>query len=189
MSIPSLPRPLAKRIDKLARRAHAFHRFAHHPLCDSYRSEVFRLGRRFRLCKGCTLLAGGFVGGIAVGTLWTPSALVAGLACLAAVALGLTSLRRRLPKLLARLAPGLGLGLGLCAGWTCALLSLTAIAACVALYRRRGVERSRCERCHERDRMPCSGFVLIVRRERAFQRKADCWIDRHRRGQRRGLGL
>jgi hypothetical protein len=182
VSILPLPRLLTKRIDKLARRAHAFHRFAHHPLCDSYRSEVLRIGKRFRLCKGCTLLASGFLAGVALGVLWRPSAVVGGIAWSVALALGLTSLRQRLPKLMGRLLPGLGLGLGLCGGWLCALLSLTTVAACAALYRRRGVERSRCGPCHERDRKLCSGFVLIVRRERAFQRKADCWIERHHRG-------
>jgi hypothetical protein len=62
------------------------------------------------------------------------------------------------------------------------MLSLATIALCGVLYRRRGVERSRCEPCHERDRRLCSGFKLIVRRERAFQRKADGLIDRHRHG-------
>ena len=182
MSFPALPKPLARRIDKLAWRAHAFHRFAHHPLCDSYRSEVFRVGQRVRLCKGCSLLAGGFSIGVALGVLLRPAAVVGLVVWGLALGLGLTSLRRRLPKVIARLAPGLGLGLALWAGWLCALLSVTTVAACFVLYRRRGVERSRCEPCHERDRKPCSGFVLIVRRERAFQRKADCWIDRHRRG-------
>lgn len=182
MSLQALPRSLAKRIDKLAWRAHAFHRFAHHPLCDSYRSEVFRVGRRLRVCKGCSLLAAGFVLGLVGGALVRPSPALGMVVWGLALGLGLTSLRHRLPKALARLAPGLGVGLALWAGWLCALLSLTTVAACFALYRRRGVERSRCDPCHERDRKPCSGFVLIVRRERAFQRKADCWIDRHRRG-------
>jgi hypothetical protein len=182
VSLPSLPRPLAKRIDRLARRTHAFHRFAHHPLCDSYRGEVFRIGKRFCLCKGCSLLAGGYLLGIALGGLGRPSPIVGVVAWGLAVALGLSSLRCRLPKLVGRAIPGAGLGLALWAGWPCALLSLATVVACGVLYRRRGVERSRCEPCHERDRRPCSGFVLIVRRERAFQRKADCLIDRHRRG-------
>jgi hypothetical protein len=185
VSLEALPRPLAKRIDTLARRAHAFHRFAHHPLCDSYRSEVFRVGRRLRLCKGCSLLTAGFASGLVVGAIAPPPPVLGVLVWAVALALGLSSLRHRLPKLLARLIPGLGLGLVLWAGWLCALLSLTTVAACCALYRRRGVERSRCDSCHERDRKPCSGFVLIVRRERAFQRKADRWIERHRHG----LGL
>lgn len=182
MSLQALPRSLAQRIDKLAWRAHAFHRFAHHPLCDSYRSEVFRVGRRLRVCKGCSLLAMGFALGVLGGAIVRPSSATGVIAWALALTLGLTSLRHRLPKLLTRLTPGLGLGLALWAGWLCALLSLTTVAACCVLYRRRGVERSRCEPCHERDRKPCSGFVLIMRRERAFQRKADHWIEHHRRG-------
>ncbi len=186
MSAPSFPRPLpkglAKRIDRLALRAHAFHRFAHHPLCDAYRSEVFRIGKRFRLCRGCSLLVAGLLLGIGLGAFWRPSASVGLVAWASAVSVGIASLRRRLPKLIARLAPGLGIGLVAWAGWPCALLSPTAIAACWVLYRHRGPQRSHCGTCHERDRKPCSGFLLIMRRERAFQRRAGYWMDRHRRG-------
>jgi hypothetical protein len=182
VNVPSLPRPLARRIDRLARRAHAFHRFAHHPLCESYRSEVLRIGRRLRLCKGCTLLAGGLLLGVALGGVWRPSLLVGVAGWAVALALGLWSLRRRLPKLVGRLLPGAGLGLALWAGWPAAALSLATFALGYLLYRRRGTEHSRCDACHERDRRPCSGFVLIARRERAFQRKAQGWIDHHHRG-------
>jgi hypothetical protein len=182
VNAPALPRPLARRIDRLARRAHVFHRFAHHPLCDSYRSEVFRVGRRLRLCKGCTLLAGGFLLGAVLGGAWRPSPLAGAAGWAVALALGLWSLRRRLPKLLGRWVPGACLGLALWAGWPCALLSLATIALGYSLYRRRGAEHSRCEPCHERDRRPCSGFAVIMRRERAFGRKAQSWIDRHHRG-------
>jgi hypothetical protein len=60
-------------------------------------------------------------------------------------------------------------------------MSLAMVTSFVLLYRRRGVERSRCETCHERQRSPCSGFVLIVRRERAFQRRANRWLGTGRR--------
>ncbi|MGC4001002.1 MAG: hypothetical protein QM767_27495 [Anaeromyxobacter sp.] len=68
-----LPRPLARRLDRLARRAHAFHRWAHHPLCDRYAGEVFRAGRRTRLCRGCTLAATGGAAGLALGALLPPA--------------------------------------------------------------------------------------------------------------------
>ncbi len=55
MTVSGLPRGELRRIDKLAVRAHRFHQFAHHPLCDAYGDEVFRFGRRARVCKGCTL--------------------------------------------------------------------------------------------------------------------------------------
>jgi len=178
VSISGLPKPLAKRIDRLAWQAHAFHRFAHHPLCDGYRGEVLRIGKRFRLCKGCTLLALGLAAGFALGGFLRPPLAAGVVAWGVALVLGLSSLRRRLPKVVGRLIPGAGMGLSLWAGWPCALLALATLGACSSLYRRRGVERSRCEPCHERDRKPCSGFVSIVRRERAFQRKADHMIDR-----------
>jgi hypothetical protein len=178
----ALPSPLAKRIDRLAWHAHAFHRFAHHPLCDSYRGEVLRIGRKLRVCKGCSMLASGFLMGVAAGGFAQPSWAVGFASWSVAVVLGVSSLRRRLPKTVARLLPGAGLGVALWAGWPCAVAALATMVLCFVLYRRRGVERSRCEQCPERDRRPCSGFVLIVRRERAFQRRADGWIARHRRG-------
>lgn len=181
MSIPALPRPLAKRIDRLAWRAHAFHRFAHHPLCDRYRDEVLRVGRRVRLCKGCTMLALGLATGLALGAWLRPSLMVGLGAWAVALGLGLASLRLRLPKLWTRLVPGAGLAAALWAGWPCVLLALAAMAACFVLYRRRGGERARCQPCHERDRRPCSGFARIVRRERAFRRTADDWIAHARR--------
>jgi hypothetical protein len=171
-----IPRPLARRIDRLARRAHAFHRYAHHPLCEPYRGEVIRMGRHTRLCKGCTFLAAGFLAGIAAGVLMLPSLVWGAAGLFLAVLAGTMSLRWRLPKMLGRTLPGVGVGLAMCTGLPCAL-GATALIACFGLlYRRRGVERSRCETCHERQRQPCSGFVLVVRRERAFQRKANHWL-------------
>ena len=176
MTAPSIPPPLALRIDRLAWRAHAFHRYAHHPLCEVYRSEVLRVGQRFRLCKGCTFLAAGILTGVVVGAFaqlpleWGMRALLLGLV------LGTASLVLRLPKILGRLIPGAGLGMALWAGWPCALATLLVVAVAGALYRRRGVDRSRCETCAERALSPCSGFASIVRRERAFRRRANRWL-------------
>ena len=176
MTVPRIPLPLARRIDRLAWRAHAFHRFAHHPLCDIYRNEVLRVGRRFRVCKGCTFLAAGLVTGVAGGAfvrlpLWWGMC-----ALLLALALGALSLLVRLPKIVGRLLPGAGLGISLWAGWPCVLASLLIVAVADALYRRRGVDRGRCETCNERLRSPCSGFASVVRRERAFRRRVDRWL-------------
>src|SRR3990172_5780311 len=62
-SVSHVPPALARRLDRLARRAHAFHRFAHHPLCPAYASEVILLGRRTRLSRGCALAAAGTAAG------------------------------------------------------------------------------------------------------------------------------
>jgi hypothetical protein len=62
-------RALAQRIDRLARRAHAFHRFAHHPLCDRYAGELVQLSRRRSVCRGCSCFALAAVSGGAVGLL------------------------------------------------------------------------------------------------------------------------
>jgi hypothetical protein len=180
VSSPTIPRPLARRIDKLARRAHAFHRYAHHPLCEPYRGEVIRLGRRLRICKGCTYLAAGLGCGILAGVACQPSLAWGCTALVLAVATGAASLQVRLPKLFGRAGPGAGVGLALCSGWYCGLAAATVIGLFGLLYRRRGSDRKRCETCPERQQQPCSGFVRIVRRERAFQRKADGWL-RHTR--------
>jgi hypothetical protein len=109
VNVPHVPLPLARRIDRLARRAHAFHRFAHHPLCEPYRGEVLRVGRRGRLCKGCTFLAAGLLAGALAGA--AGSSVPAGCGWwrgLLAVVLGGLSLRLRLVKVVGRFLPGVG---------------------------------------------------------------------------------
>lgn len=186
MITPTIPRRLARQIDGLSRRAHAFHRYAHHPLCEPYRGEVIRIGRWLRLCKGCTYLATGLVLGVAGGAILQPSPASGFVVLAVSVAAGVASLWLRMPKLAGRAWPGMGIGLGLWAGWPCALASTLVVGLMGLLYRRRGTERARCDTCHERERQPCSGFVLIVRRERAFQRKAHRWLREHQAG--RSLG-
>ena len=172
-----IPLSLARRIDRLAWRAHAFHRFAHHPLCDAYRHEVLRVGRHLRVCKGCTFLAAGLVVGVALGTFVRPMFSWGAGALLLALGLGVLSLRTRVPKSLGRFLPGAGIGMALWAGWTCMLAALLIGVTSGVLYRRRGVERSLCKACHERLRSPCSGFMPAVRRERAFRRRVNRWMD------------
>ncbi|MBI5067247.1 MAG: hypothetical protein HZB56_03335 [Deltaproteobacteria bacterium] len=185
-----LPPGLARRIDRLARRAHAFHRLAHHPLCGAYRGELLRLGRRTRLCLGCSLLGLGGALGLAAGLLAprpSGAALAAGAALLLLAAWG--SLRPgaggRARKLLTRLAP-MGLAAALAAGGLrradgpgllAALLAAAAFAGALLAYRRRGPDRSPCATCPERPAGPaCAGFRPAVRRERAFSRLAGRWI-------------
>ncbi len=174
--MPRIPPPLALRIDRLAWRAHAFHRFAHHPLCEVYRGEVLRVGKRFRICKGCTFLAAGLLAGFAGGACLGPRPLWGVGALSLALVLGGLSLLLRVPKTLGRLLPGAGLGLAVWAGWPCALASLLGVGLAGVFYRRRGVDRSRCKTCHERILVPCSGFAAVVRRERAFRRRANHWL-------------
>ena len=171
-----IPPSLARRIDRLAWRAHAFHRFAHHPLCDPYRGEVLRVGPRLRLCKGCTFLAAGLVAGIAVGAFTRPTMVWGAGALLLALGLGALSLRLRVPKTVGRFLPGAGLGLALWAGWPSVFAAILIVAVVGDRYRRRGVERSLCTTCPERLRRPCSGFAPAVRRERAFRRRVDRWL-------------
>jgi hypothetical protein len=177
VTVPHISPPLARRIDRLAWRAHAFHRFAHHPLCDAYRNEVLRVGRRLRVCKGCAFLAAGMVVGVALGAYARPPLGWGAGALLLALVLGALSLRLRMPKIMGRLLPGAGLGMALWTGWPCALAVLLTVAIAGVLYRRRGVERSRCNTCSEREFSPCSGFAPIVRRERAFRRRVDRWLE------------
>jgi hypothetical protein len=175
VTAPPIPRPLARRIDRLSKRAHAFHRFAHHPLCQPYRDEVIRVGKRARLCKGCSLFAAGLVAGLVAGFVVRPPFGWGVCGLLLALGAGLFSLRSRVPKFVGRFLPGAGLGLALCAGWPAATGSLLVLAGLGLLYRRRGVARERCATCREQSASPCSGFARIVRRERAFQRVANRW--------------
>jgi hypothetical protein len=180
---------LARRIDRLARRAHRFHRFAHHPLCAPYSMEVVRIGRRVRVCKGCALaVAGALAGGIA-GLLAPPlpaaplAVLLALSAPLAAVAASPRRGKRR-PKLLTRALPAAVAGAiaaaGLRAGAPGLAVTAATLAACalaLRAYRRRGPDRAVCGGCPERTaQRTCAGFRRHARREAAFARLAGRWI-------------
>ena len=187
-----LPPALARQIDRLARHAHRFHRFAHHPLCHEYRCEVVRLGRRTRVCRGCLLCALGLLVGAVAGTLLrlgTGRVLICvGLAVALVGAAAATRWLRRI-KLVTRFAPAALLGCAAISGvragppwgWAAAGATVTAALAGVALYRRRGPDRTPCTTCPERTQpTPCRGLAPVVRRERAFRRLAGRMIARAR---------
>jgi len=192
---------LARRVDRLARRAHAFHRWAHHPVCARYAGEVIRLGHRTRLCRGCLLAGFGAAAGLAAG-LAAPAFPGLGHAFLTGAALALPgwSLRRpapagpgapdapdaarRTPKLVTRLLPTALAGVvvgqarsGAPVALGAAALALAAIAAALIRYRRRGPDRRACEGCPQGPpAATCPGFAPLVARERALQRLAGRWI-------------
>lgn len=177
--IPRTPPALRRRLDRLARRAHAFHRFAHHPLCVEYAGERIQFGR-VQLCRGCALLGLGLLAGLAVGLAMPSHLIPAGSALAVGCGIGLLSFRLRLAKPLGRALPGVllaftatqGVKLG-GLGWALALLSAGVFSAAVVLYRRRGPHRGPCETCPDRDKRPaCRGFASILCRERALQRLA-----------------
>lgn len=173
-------------VDRLARRAHAFHRFAHHPLCERYAGELIPLGRKARLCRGCSYAALGALGGAASAFFARPS--FGALALSAALGLGLlaTSLAWRPPKWLGRALACATVSFaavgGLCSGQLLPrALSLVLIAVGGLFlwgYRQRGPNRGPCQTCPERlAPTVCSGLGPIVRRERAFRRLAQRFID------------
>jgi len=195
-----IPPTLARRIDRLARHAHRFHRLAHHPGCGAYAGEVVRLGRRARVCRGCLLTALGAIAG-AVAGLAAPAlpvellllgpALLAGWAALALAPGG----GRRSSKWITRAGPtslatlllvaGLGAAVQAEPGdWSGATTAVT-VAAMAALglvgYRRRGPDRTPCLSCPQAPPGPrCDGFREVARRERAFSRLASRWMARSR---------
>jgi hypothetical protein len=175
---PRLPRPLAHRIDRLARVAHRFHRFAHHPLCSAYRAEVIPLGRKTRVCRGCAYAGAGLLAGAVAGAVLRPPAALGALAVALAVALLGAAFLLRPPKLVTRLLPALLVGFAATAG----PIGVTAAAAAVVAvlyfaYRRRGPHRAPCATCPERASAPtCSGFLPILRREQAFRRLSGRWL-------------
>src|SRR5688500_15321315 len=141
---------VARAIDRLSRRAHRFHRFAHHPLCAQYAGELVRLGRKGRLCRGCLYAALGCVAGAAAG-LAVPIAgaahLLIGVGLTASVAAfaAFISAGKRTSKLGTRCAPLAGVSflffagvrLGGALGAASALVAACTVAVCYALYRRR----------------------------------------------------
>ena len=177
--IPRTPPALRRKLDRLARRAHAFHRFAHHPLCVEYADERIQIGR-IRLCRGCALLGLGLLIGLVAGILLRSNLWAASLALAMGAIIGLLSFRVRAPKILGRALPGAcfaftaiqGLRLGFI-GWALSLAAVAIFGVALLLYRRRGPHRGPCETCPDRDKRPaCRGFAPILRRERALQRLA-----------------
>jgi len=176
-----IDRVLARRIDRFSRRAHRFHRFAHHPLCAAYRGEVVALGRMW-ICRGCLLAMLGFLAGGGAGL---AAPIVSPWAPLAAWGLLLLALTRgRPPKAVSRFLPAAlgaflaaqGLRSG-AAGWAVALAVLGGSLAFVGAYRRRGPDRRACAACPEREGPAvCSGFRPMARREKAFRRVIRRWI-------------
>lgn len=184
---PRIDKRLARRLDRLAFWAHAFHRWAHHPLCLEYESEVVRLGRRFRLCRGCTLAAAGTLAGLGGGLALplAPGSAIGALAGLGLLAGGLALDRHRRPKGLTRGLPATLLAFLVCQAlrgggalrWGAATLALAAAALVVLAYRRRGPDRTPCATCPEASaRGACRGFREIRTRERAFARLAGRWL-------------
>jgi hypothetical protein len=171
----------------MGRRAHAFHRHAHHPLCGAYAGEIVRVGRRTLLCRGCLLAGAGAAAG-ALGALFAPLPPLAALAlALAAAALAVPAAVAppragpRSTKLLTRAAPSavaaafatLGLRHGSAGGAAVALAVLAIVFAATLLYRRRGPDRTPCRACAERATpRVCSGYRRMARREAAFSRLA-----------------
>lgn len=190
-----LPYSLARHIDKLAQRAHAFHRYAHHPLCTRYEGEVLRVGRRWRLCRGCTftlsaLSLGALLGAsVAASRVWLMAALVLAAVLAAQSVLAPQLLRKRLGKLGTRALPALAGAFCVSSSvlharaWDIAGVALLGASVLFVLYRRRGPDRTPCTSCPEyQGPVTCSGFVEIVRAERAFQRRSLQLIARDQRG-------
>lgn len=192
-----IPPPLARRLDRLARHAHRLHRFAHHPLCAAYAPELVRLGRRARLCRGCTFSVLGALCGAALGlaaprlgpALLVGPMLLTGWAALALAPRG----GRPASKLLTRAGPLALAGFLLMAGlrsasgaepgdWSgaaTALVTLLLVAGGALAWRRRGPDRTACLTCPQAPEGPrCDGLRPLARRERAFSRLASRWIAR-----------
>lgn len=182
--MPRMSAKVAAKIDRLSRHAHAFHRFAHHPLCERYRGELVQVGRT-RLCRGCLLAGVGAAAGIPLGFALPSLGLFALGAWLVTLAVGLSRPARR-GKLWTRLLPALGLATAVGAGlrgpsaFGLALAAVASAGAALFLwsYRRRGPNREPCRTCPEWNlAVPCSGFRPIVRREAAFRRLSSRWLD------------
>ncbi len=148
---------------------------------------MFRLGRRFRLCRGCTLAAlgalSGLAGGIALPILPAPAILA--LAALGMLSSLLSLGRGRRPKTLTRGLPTALLGFlllqalrgGGTVRWGVAAGAAAAALGTVLAYRRRGPDRSPCATCPESAASgTCRGFRAIRTRERAFARLASRWL-------------
>lgn len=186
MPYAPLPQPTVRAIDRLARSAHAFHRFAHHPLCARYADELIPLGKRARLCRGCANAALGSIVGTLAACYWRPSFSLTFVASVLGLGLFLSSLALRLPKWMGRGCASASVAFAWVSGMRGAtgaslILALGILlvgSLFLALYRKRGPNRGACRDCPERlSSTACSGLRPIVRRERAFRRLAQRSID------------
>jgi hypothetical protein len=180
---------LVRRIDRLAKRAHAFHRFAHHPLCDNYAGELIALRGRSRVCRGCASALGSGLLGVSVALVARlPVLPLVGACVVVSCALLIAQSRPAQPgstrpaKLWTRGAPAFLLAASVVTclrtpslGYWSAAAGLLLLGRMVlARYRMRGPDRSPCSVCPERQQAaPCSGFRSIVRAERAFVRRSE----------------
>jgi hypothetical protein len=195
---PALEASLARRIDRLARAAHAFHRLAHHPLCERYEDEVLRIGRRTRVCRGCAFaLLGGVFGAATAVFSGAPFAALASL--LLGIGLAGWSLRTPRPprstervglprrgfKTGTRFVPAFAVAFALFSAihspskrsLAIGVVASASVLVLVTLYRRRGPNRTPCISCPERlGPTACSGFRPIVRREKAVMRMTGALI-------------
>ena len=177
--ISRIPPALALRLDRASRAAHRHYRYAHHPLCAAYAPEVLSLGR-WRACRGCVFVAIGMIAGVGLGLLAHRARLPGPggwAALIASVATALLAARWRAPKSVSRFLPALALGAGAAQGLAPLAGAALALGAFVAWYQRRGPHRAPCAACPERTARVCSGARRWVRRERAFARLGQRWLD------------
>ncbi len=182
--------PRARHRPPSASRACVFHRFAHHPLCDRYASEMLdpTLGRRARVCRGCSVRGAWDVGWRARRVAHAPvvehiirwgrscARCAAQLSRVAFAQGARTRSGHGVGKLRRRWRPVVGRTRAAGAGAEPAGFRRHFFPVDV---RRRGPNRSPCQTCPERlDALrTCSGLRPIVQRERAFRRLAQRYID------------
>jgi hypothetical protein len=182
-------------------RAHAFHRWAHHPLCEEYAGERLRFGRT-HVCRGCLFLGVGAGVGLMAGSVApVASPLVTAASAVAAslwagvvwrsmqreraLPAGPHAIPPPRPKIATRLLPAaiatfsgiVALRTGGAVGGVGVALLLVVAAGAWLGYRRLGPQRRPCASCPEAVHLrACRGYAAITRRERAFSRLAGRWL-------------
>lgn len=154
-------------------------RWAHHPLCARHAGETWRIGR-LHLCRGCTALAVGVLGGattvLATGGDWSLWALL-GLAP-PIVLLSWPPRYRRLPRAsrdLLRVGAGLLAALALWATWRFPTLAWPALPLLLLHWRwfarvRARLQARACDGCPELGAGGvCSGYALQAACVRALE--------------------
>ena len=156
----------------MSRRAHAFHRFAHHPLCERYANELVPLGRRTRLCRGL-LLGTGLAVGLVVGLATRAGTLPWAMEGAALVVFLVAAVPARLPKSLTRFLPGLALGAVVAHGpWGWSLAALGLFAASWLFYPASRSEPDSLQRVRRHSRCARAFDGFLPGRERAIPRWA-----------------
>lgn len=166
-------------------------KFAHHPLCQNYSDQVFKIGNIY-LCQGCTLIYSGLVIGLLSGIIFNPSFSIQIWAIIGVSLMVPTFVVQvvKLPRMFKRIARFLnGFDLGaiffsifILPKWSHRIIMIVSISVTYLAFRiihkHKRKERDLCESCNElKTGKICSGYKLRAEKELEYSKYAEQILD------------